>query len=1225
MRTWLWALILSLVVALPAGAQETRGNISGTVKDSTGVIPGATVKITSTDTGASQDLITNSSGYFEAPLMQPGDYAITVEMTGFKKLSRTGIVLAVGQRLEIPLTLELGAISETITVTGEAPLLDTNSVASAQTFDTRMVEGLPMISNMPIMLTRFAQGVNPATNQSLVSQGFVDGTTTAAGSAVGGVGSNTYSIDGASNGSTGRRIATSPNSDMIEEMRVESSNFDASIGHGTGLQISMMTKAGANQYRGTGNYTYWTNKFSLLNPNQKATFSPSGKAAYDKGRDHNTAWTLGGPVFIPGLVNGHNKLFFFFNYSYVNDYIPGKNQGTSTIPASAAELNGDFSDLLKLPNPAQYQIYDPLTVHRDPANANRFIRDPFPGNIIPANRIVNPLYNLYKQMLPKPNQNFVENGTTPSNNYYRGAEPDIPKSQLVAGRIDYNVSSADRIFIRGSKNTFIEGVGDWTSDVPDFAGLHSSDRSRPQWNMVGNWTHTSGTMVFDTQLAGNHFFQGDLFQRLHEFKPTDMGLPNYLNDLCTSQNNCMLPVVNIGGYQGISAGASSFDRGRNYQGTFNVTKVTSAHTLRGGVDARLAQRLRSAGGNPSGSLSFDNSFTRQASDTSQLTPSNLGLSLAAFMLGIPTTTSATIQQAFAYRNHYFAGFGQDSWRLTQNLTLNVGLRFEWEDGIKEDSNAMVTSFDPTAKLTISDLAEAAYAKSPVAGMAPADFHVRGGSIYASAPGQDGASWRPEAMWMPRVAAAYKLGEKTVVKAGYGIFYDTLNATDYGANNLNYNSTTTSTNSTDFGQTFTLGNPYAGVLGISDPFPVRADGTRFQVPLGASLGLDSSTGVGFTDQNQNHVHARQQKWRIGLQRELVKNLSVEVAYDASFSDRGEVSIRQDYLPKQFWIPGSLNARDSVTQAALVANVPNPYSLANFASLQSTNPALYQKMAGVAFFTSTTAQANRLLRNFSQINNLTYDNLPLGEVKVKQLQINVNRRFAKGFTSNVALSFSNVKSNRTVEEYDRAPTLWQNDNSGRPYRLSGGVVYELPFGDTKPMLNKGGILAALAGGWQLAGTFEVQPGSLLSFTSNTTGAPGGNVFYTGDINNIKKSNPEIALSPNGTIDQTKYWFNIDGFERDSAKTPTSFQTRAFPFQIEGLRGPGLHYVNLNVLRNFRVGGRRSIQTRLDVQNVLNYAAFSNPVLDPTNTNFGKVVTAVSSAGAMRFVNFGVRFAF
>ena len=160
--------------------------------------------------------------------------------------------LAVGQQLSLELRIEVGQVAETVTVTADTPLLDTSSVSSGQNFDSRMVEGLPMFSNMPIMLTRFASGVNPSTNQSLVSQGFADGTTQAAGGAVGGVGSNNYSIDGATNNGSARRIAASPNSDMIQEMRVESSNFDASVGHGTGLQISMMTRAGANQFRGHG-------------------------------------------------------------------------------------------------------------------------------------------------------------------------------------------------------------------------------------------------------------------------------------------------------------------------------------------------------------------------------------------------------------------------------------------------------------------------------------------------------------------------------------------------------------------------------------------------------------------------------------------------------------------------------------------------------------------------------------------------------------------------------------------------------------------------------------------------------------------------------------------------------------------------------------------------------------------------------------------------------------
>ncbi len=929
------------------------------------------------------------------------------------------------------------------------------------------------------------------------------------------------------------------------------------------------------------------------------------------------ALTAGGPVVVPKLINGRNKLFFFANYSYVNDFIPGKNQGSSSIPASAAQLNGDFSDLLRLPNPAQYQIYDPLTVRPDPNNPNRFIRDPFPNNVIPANRIVNPLYALYRQMLPKPNQNLIENGQQPVNNYYRGGEPDKPVSSLYAGRLDYNKSGNDRFFVRVSGNTFLEPVSDWTYEVPEFEGLHSIDRARYNWAVIGNWTHVAGKTLVDVQVASNRFFQDDEQRRLHEYKPSDMGLPAYLDAFCAAQGDCMLPVVNIGGYQGISTGASSGDRTTNLQGTVNLSQVRGRHTFRAGVDARLAQRQRGLGGTPSGQLSFTNEFTRQASDNSQLTPSNLGLSMAAFMLGIPSSAQATIQPTVNLRNHYFAAYGQDTWRVGNNLTINAGLRVEWEDGISEDDGGLIVDFDRNATLAISNLAEAAYGRAPIAELSPSNFRVRGGSIFATDSGQDGTVWRPQTMWMPRVSAAYKLGEKTVAKAGYGIYYDTLNAGDYNQNNAGFSATTNNTNSTNFGQTFLLGNPYAGQLGFVDPFPVRVDGTRFDEPTGASLGVDTIAGSGFTIQNQNHEHARQQRWRIAVQRELARNMSVEIAYDGSFADRIEIGIREDYLPQQYWIPGSLNARDTATQAVLTGNVTSPYALSNFAALRTSHPVLYQRMAANGFFTSTTTQRHRLLRPFSHINNLTLSNLPLGEVKVHSLQVNLNRRFSDGFTANAAMSFNRTRANRTVEEFDREPTLWWDPNSGRPFRISGGAVYELPVGAGKRWLKEGGVLAALAGGWQTAGTFEYQPGSLITFDNN--------LFYYGDINGIKKDKPEIALNADGTLDASKYWFNVANFETNPSRTPTSFQTRAFPFQIDGLRGPDLMYVNMNVVRNFRFAGGRTFQARLDVQNLLNRPAYNNPITDPTNTNFGRVTTAVASAGAMRFFNLVVRMTF
>ena len=254
MRTLLSVLFVCVLPVTLAMAQETRGNIAGTVQDAQGVIPGATVRITNVDTNTTQVLVTNSTGYFEAPLLQPGMYRVVVEMANFKTSTREGVALAVGQQINIPFTLEVGNINEQVTVTGVAPVLDTTSVSSGANFDSQMVASLPMFSNMPVGLARFAPGVNPDADQPPMSQGFVTGPSEAAGTAIGSVGSNTYTIDGATNAGFNRQLSTSPNADMIQEMRVETSNFDASNGHGLGNQISMMTRAGTNVTRGTVNY-----------------------------------------------------------------------------------------------------------------------------------------------------------------------------------------------------------------------------------------------------------------------------------------------------------------------------------------------------------------------------------------------------------------------------------------------------------------------------------------------------------------------------------------------------------------------------------------------------------------------------------------------------------------------------------------------------------------------------------------------------------------------------------------------------------------------------------------------------------------------------------------------------------------------------------------------------------------------------------------------------------
>ena len=1247
MRLWI-GLLASVLAALPANAQETRGNINGVVEDAGGVVPGATVRITNTETGQTQQLVTSDRGYFEAILLNPGTYAARVELQGFRTLTQTGISLAVGQTVSLRLKLEVGQLTESVTVTAEAPLIDATTVSSGQNFDRRLVESLPMFSNMPIMLSRFTPGVAPAEAEvQNIFQGYMEGTTLAAGGQVG-TGSgfdsrntgNNYTIDGAANNGFGRRIASSPNADQIQEVRIETSNFDASQGHGTGLTVSMMTRGGTNTLRGSGNYTHWNNQLNSPNLQQKVTFrqDPRQEDAWRSGRSHIGAFTLGGPVVIPRILDGRDKIFFFANYSKSSDSAPGRLAGTSTVPANRKHLEGDFSDLLLLPSGAgattppghhQYQIYDPLTTRPDPLRPGRVIRDPFPGNIIPKDRFMNPdgtyknpAFGLYQRMVPAPNQNFLSPTQQPVGNFFRAAEPDQPHNTQGSIRVDYNHSESDRIFVRVNGNRFLESsLSDWTyaSPDPEFQGLHDVARSRFSWSATGTWTKVlSRNTVIDTQIAGNRAHQRDLRKNLVNYSPTSVGLPGYMDEYCEARFECILPQVTIGGFGGYQGMGGTVDRGiwvTTYQGQSNVTSTRGAHTWRGGVDLQWAQRTAQSGAGNMGSFAYDNTYTRAADTTNVFPAQQIGLSLAAFMLGMPTSVSIADDSGFDVRNRSLGSFVQDTWRIGRNLTVNLGLRFEWENGIKEAQDRSLLWFDPDAEVAIAAAAEAAYARNPIPEVPVSRFKIRGGSVYAGVPGYDDRSWEPEALWMPRTSFGYRLGEKMAVKGGYGMYYDTINARDWTPDLQGFNVTTTNPLSDDFGLTFNLGDPRNGILPIADPFPVRAaTGSRYEPVVGNALGLDTMLGRAYSAENPNRTHSRVQRWRMSWQREIASRTALEVAYSGSYADRQGITIREDFLPEQYW--SGANVRDNSANDYLTQNVPNPFHISNFAFLQTTNPALYQRMLGSTVFTSTTTPRHRLLRAFPHMNvntttGLTSLDQPLGVIKAHSLEIVLNQRYSNGLSGHVAFSTNRVTENRTVEEYDREPTLWQTNNNGRPWRVTAVGLYDLPFGPGRRFLDDGGVLAGIAGGWSLSGTFEYQPGALLNW---------GDIFFNGDLEDIKKDKPEIALQPDGTFDPTKTWFNIDaGFERATANQPANFQKRVFPFRVDGVRGYSLSMLNASVARTFNLGGGRNIQFRLDAQNVLNRQHYANPNLDPTSTNFGQI-RAVNNT-VMRFFTFNI----
>src|SRR5688572_22206094 len=817
------ACLLIWLTTIPVGAQETRGTISGTVRDRDGVLPGADVKITNTGTNVSQQLVTNASGYFEAPLLIAGEYEVSIEIANFKSFRQTGIQLAVGQSIPLSITLEVGNLSERVDVVAAAVLLDTNAVSSGLSFENRLLTELPAFSSMPLLLVRSVSGVAASAAPQFATQGFVGGPSTQA-APLGGVGGTEDPIDGATNAGNNRNVATSPNSDMLQEMRIETSNFDASVGHGTGLGISMMTKAGTNRYSGSAAYQTWTSKLNGANHFQKPILDkdPFLKKVFESGKSTNTSLTMGGPLALPTLGNGQNKLFFFANYSYVADLIPGNIQGgPTTIPASEAHLRGDFSDLLLLPNPQQYRIYDPLSVRPDPNRPGRVIRDPFPNNIIPANRIDNPMYPLYTQFLPTANQNPTSPGLAPNDNYLGAAEPDQTHSHLWGGRIDYNLSEKDRLFFRFAGSYFTEEDDDWTYANPLSNGLHATWRLRKSWSYTGNWTRAFGGTVIDTNIASNWFLDSERRLGLKRYKPTDFGFPQYVDDFCAARTGgCQMPQVQIAGYQTFGGpNVGVFPEVLNVQGQVNLTHVRNSHTIRAGTDNRNHLRKLPNLGNTSPVVSYTNMYTRPADDTVVFgTPANLGLSWAAFMMGILTSFQVDDLVAPDLQSPYFSVYGQDTWRASRNLTLNFGVRWEYEDGVAESNGRDIVGWDPNAITSITALAEAAYAANPNPNRPASTFQVRGGPMFASDPATNGRSWKGQHMWMPRVSGAYRLGSRTVLKGGYGMFYDTLNASSYTPLTTGFSATSTRVTSNGFGQTWALGDPKNGILPQQDPFP-----------------------------------------------------------------------------------------------------------------------------------------------------------------------------------------------------------------------------------------------------------------------------------------------------------------------------------------------------------------------------------------------------------------------
>ncbi len=1205
MRTFLTLALVWACAIASLAAQETRATLLGVVTDqSTSVIAGAVITIRNLDTNVETSVVTNKAGAYEAPFLVQGSYELRAEAPGFKVHTRSGLTLRLGMRARIDIQMEVGEATTTVDVVGAAPVLNTVDASSAQVMENKMVMNLPTMSNSVILQAGLAVGMQRLAFNN-VNLSFTNASSNHRAS--GAVGGNEWSIDGTPNQGQFRRAAYLPFTDAIQEMRVESMSFDATMGNNSGAFIMMTTKAGTNEYHGALSNTHWQQRWHATGSNDNGLYwgrirdaelagdselarQLRSEPRQPSGRSNTYSGSLGGPVRIPKLYDGRNKLFFFFIYTGQTERFRDleTNRKIYTVP-TADERGGDFSRLLAL-NAARYQIHDPLTTVANPVTG-LFERLPFAGNRVPLSRIANPtMYNFYSSVYPLPNNPSIMDQDG-NNNLY--SDPEVPFDYWAAqNRVDWAPREKDRFFFRWSWNKFANERQDWSYTT--FPRLHSEALRRNNIGGTTDWVHTfNAQTILNVNLSYNRYWDNRPLNEVQwAYKPSQVGLPAYMDEKAGDFST--LPSIAFTSYRQISNQRVSLLPSSLGALRVGLTKYINKHSVQMGYDGRIYYTLggdsgRSYPGYTSGLFRFNNDLMRRTS--AQAGVGQLGVEWAAFMLGVPSLSQVDTNDTYYATTPRHSFYIQDSFRLNSKLMMIFGLRMEYEGSIRERFNRGLRDFNPDVELAISSAAQAAYAASPLAERPVADFRVRGGTNYLGLDVPDLLT-EPTYRWMPRFSAAYSFNSKTVLRGGYGTFYDSLNASHTHANQFGYNQSTLTNITDEAGASWNYG--YFGTPGqnpLTDPFPVRGDGTRFDTPYGNTLGLHSHLGRSYSFIGPNFQPALSHKARVELERQVANNIVIGVSYNWTYVPNLGVTRDLNALPEQFWANGM--ARDNATQNDLNRNVPNPFHISNFESLRVSNPGVYQQMSTSSFFTARVAPKHRLLRPFPHMAGLVQTQEPIGANKYNALIVRLEQRFAYGLLFNTHYEWSHTMTRDWFPNpFDQTP-LWQESTLSRPHRWVANAIYDLPFGHGKRLLSNSRLTKLLVSGWQIGGSMQRQSGAPINF---------GNVFYYGD-------NYRDIVLPKSERTQDR-WFNTANFETNASRSPTSFHRRVFPNRMNWLRTETLMQVDANLQRNVRFTEAVQAQFRVDLINALNKQVLGAPGTNPLNTNFGRVATFVNT---------------
>jgi hypothetical protein len=1107
-------------------AQQITGSITGSVVDSSGAaIVGASVKLTNTGTAFVQTTTTDSSGNFQFLLLQPGTYLIEGSNPGFKMFRRDGIIVEADRSLGVPITLDVGQTSETVEVVGGTPLLEPNSSEVGTTVDSQKVMDLPLNARNPMGLANLiptVKGIGYFGNQILTSWR-IGSINIGGGQAL----TSAFLLDGVANDKMGDASGANTflTTDSTGEFKIITNNMSAVYGRTTGGVISIISKSGTNEYHGSAFEYIQNTAFNANNFFSNAAGTPLAPV-----HQNQFGGSVGGRII-------KDKLFFFANYEGFIQHL--SNTQIITSP-TALERQGDFSQTTAASGKL-ITIYDPLTTVTSSSGVS--VRMPFQGNVIPGSRIsqfAKEFFSLYPMPnLPGQNNNLFQTGQTPTTR----------KTGSI--KLDYLLSSAQRMAFRYTGDALDESVPDGSF----FQNPLENDKKTiyvPRHSGLVSYTVTlSPTLLFDVRSSINRDYDQatpwsfvDPFSKINILAA--LGLPQSLiNQL--PPNDRQFPDLTVSGLGGALGGYGSAIGNRaayEWGDVASLTKIWRNHSFNIGYQYTLYR------GNPYDAtppvFAFNAGYTQGPNPTTS--SSTAGLGLASLELGYPASGSFSYQASHEYQEIDHGLYVQDDWKVNHKLTLNLGLRWEYQGPFTDRHNVM-TNFNPTATTTVNGVT------------------LTGGTIF---PGVSGISRGVVDTvfnhYAPRFGYAYQVTSKLVARGGYGIFWvPERGVLEPAATGFTQQTTMVAS----------LNNGLTPFNTIDNPYP-----QGFVQPTGSSAGLLTNLGGPIAAQLRNVPQGYAQQWNFTLQYSPWANWLVEAAYLAN---------KGTHLESYTHTLDQLNPSYLSLGNALNAQVPNPY-LGIIPTGQLATPTITRQQSLLPFPQYTSVSGGYFYPGASFYNAFT---------------LKVEKRFSQGFS--ILLAYVNSKlldasaatstvtggntSTGILNIYNLLEGEYSKAVQDIPQRMVITGLWAEPFFKSGPLWER-----MVLGGWNFSEITTFQSGQTLSLS-----APGNVV--TAQNNTTNRPNVVYGVSDQVANPTLSQWFNTAAF---SLPAPFTFGNASRT--IPNVMGPRLINMDIALYKDFVVKEKYTIDLRGEAFNLFNRPDFGNPNLTVGSPTFGMITSVL-----------------